>query len=120
MRQKEFGEAEQRLLGELAGRISNRLETALGDRHGTDVAHVSIELHERGRRVVMELPAALLVRARAEPVAREAIRVRLKTARDRMLFRPPPRPLPKHIASAADPAFLGRGGFGRQFSRGRR
>ena len=118
MRQKEIGEAEHRLFRELAGRISNRLETVLVDGPGTDAEHVSVGLQERGRSVAVVIPTALLVRAREEPVAREEIRVRIKAARDRMLFRPPPRPLPKHIASAADPAFFNRGGFGRQ--RGRR
>lgn len=114
MRQRELGEAEHRLLSQLAGRISNRLEaTFIADRPG-DGTIVAVELSERGKSASMEFPAALLARAQEEPSAREELRVRLKSTRDRMMFRAPPRPLPKNIASAADPAFMNRGGFGRQ------
>ena len=120
MRQKDVGEAEHRLLREVAGKISNRLEATFSERPGADGTRVGVDLAERGKTVAMEIPVALLARAREEPVAREELRVRIKSARDRMLFRPPPRPLPKNITSAADPAFFSRGGFGRQSGRGRR
>jgi hypothetical protein len=117
VRQRDIGEAELRLLSELAGRISNRLEaTFVPDRPGDAIA---IALSERGHTVSMEIPAALLARAHEEPAAREALRVRIKARRDRMMFRPPPRPLPKNITSAADPAFMSRGGFGRPGGGGR-
>jgi hypothetical protein len=113
VRQTQVGEAEHRLLSELAGRISNRLDASFVlDRPG-DGSTIAITLTERGHNVSMEIPAALLARAQEEPAAREALRVRIKGRRDRMMFRPPPRPLPKNIASAADPAFMSRGGFGR-------
>ena len=53
--------------------------------------------------------------------AREAIRVRIKGRRDRMLFQAPPSPLPKHIAMAPAPGGM-HFGFGRSGggSRGRR
>jgi hypothetical protein len=112
VRQRELGEAEHRLLYELAGRISNRLEaTFIVDRPGDGTA-VGVTLAERGKSAAMEVPVALIARAHEEPTAREELRVRLKSTRDRMLFRTPPRPLPKNIASAADPAFFSRGGFG--------
>jgi hypothetical protein len=112
VRQREIGEAEHRLLSQLAGRISNRLEaTFIVDRPGEGTA-VGVQLSERGRSTAMELPVALIERAHEEPAAREELRVRIKSTRDRMLFRAPPRPLPKKIASAADPAFFSRGGFG--------
>ncbi len=121
MRPKEIGEAEHRLLRDLAGTISHRLEATFSERTGTEGSTLGVELAERGKTVLMEIPSALLSRAHEEPVARHALRIRLKSTRDRMLFRPPPRPLPKNIASAADPAFFGRsGGFGRQSGRGRR
>src|SRR5438034_564816 len=45
-----------------------------------------------------------------EAEAREAVRQRIKSTRDRMLFRPPPTRLPKNIAAAGEPAFFrGRG-----------
>ena len=119
MRQKELGESEHRLLSSLAGRISNRLEaTFIADRPG-DGSVIGVSLTERGKTAAMEISAALLARAHEEPTAREELRVRLKSTRDRMLFRPPPRTLPKNIASAADPAFFNRGGFGRQGGGGR-
>ena len=119
MRQKDLGEAEHRLLSSLAGRISNRLEaTFIVDRPG-DGTVIGVELSERGKSASMEITAALLALAQDEPTAREELRVRLKSTRDRMLFRPPPRRLPKNIASAADPAFFNRGGFGRQGGGGR-
>ena len=121
MRQKEIAEAEHRLLRELAGRISNRLEATFAERPSPEATALRIELSERGKGVTMEIPVALLARAHEEPAAREELRVRIKSTRDRMLFRPPPRPLPKNITSAADPAFMSRGGFGRQSGfRGRR
>ena len=113
MRQRDVGEAEHRLLSDLAGRISNRLEATFVLDRPADGTAVAIALTERGHSVSMEIPAALLARAQEEPTAREALRVRIKARRDRMMFRPPPRPLPKNIASAADPAFMSRGGFGR-------
>lgn len=121
MRHKEIGEAEHRLLHDLAGRISNRLEATFSERPGSDGTRVGVDLAERGKTVAMDVALELVARAQQEPTAREELRVRLKAKRDRMLFRPPPRPLPKNIASAADPALLGRGGFGRQqHGRGRR
>jgi hypothetical protein len=61
----------------------------------------------------MELPEAMLARAGQDASVREAIRVRIKGRRDRMLFRPPPVPLPKRIESVSDPG-------GSRFGRGRR
>jgi hypothetical protein len=109
------------LLHDVAGTISNRLEATFSERVGTEGTTLGVELAERGKTVLMEIPAALLARAHEEPTARQELRIRLKSTRDRMLYRRPPRPLPKNIASAADPAFFGRsGGFGRQSGRGRR
>jgi hypothetical protein len=69
----------------------------------------------------MEIPAALLMQAAEDLTAREAIRVRIKSRRDRMLFRVRPGPLPKHIATAPTPGFMTFGfGRGRADSRGRR
>jgi hypothetical protein len=120
VRQRALGEAEHQLLYQLAGRISNRLEATFSERATRDDATVGVELAERGKKVAMEISSTLLARAHEEPAAREELRVRLKARRDRMLFKPPPRPLPKNIASAADPALLNRGSFGRPQGRGRR
>ena len=100
----------QRLLQELTGRISNRLETEFSELPDADGPNVGIRLRERNRTTFMELPGPLLVHAGADATAREAVRVRIKATRDRMLFRAHPSPLPKHIATAPDP---GGGRFGR-------
>ena len=112
VRLREIREPQHRLLRELTGRISNRLEAEFTEIGAGDGPSTGVTLRERGQSAVMELPDGLLMRAENEPVAREELRVRLKSTRDRMLFRPPPAPLPKNIAAAADPAAL-RGGFGR-------
>ena len=109
---REIAATHRQLLEQLTGQISNRLECGFTDLPGADGATVGVELRERGRTVVMELPVALLASAVSDTIAREAVRVRIKARRDRMLFRPPPVPLPKHITSVADPAGS-RFGFGR-------
>lgn len=119
MRLREIGAPQHRLLKELSGQISNRLEVEFRELPDGDGPSIGVELQERGHRVVMELPVALLLRAEADQSAREAIRVRIKSRRDRMLFRPPPEPLPKRIAALADPGGF-RFGPGRGPSRGRR
>jgi hypothetical protein len=112
VRLRDIGERQQQVLRQLAGRISNRLELEITEGAAGEGPNVGLSLQERGQRAMMEVPHALLLRAPAEPAALEALRVRIKATRDRMLFRPPPRPLPKNITPAADPGF-GRGGFGR-------
>lgn len=121
MRLKEITPPQQRLLRELSRRISNRLEMEFSDLPGTDGRDIGVKLLERGREVLMTVPGGLLVRATGDPVAREAVRVRIKARRDRMLFCPPPTPLPRRIAAAPDPA-SGRFGYGRRpgAARGRR
>lgn len=116
VRLRDIGDPQQRLLRELAGRISNRLDAEFTEPAGAESHNIGVTLRERGHSAVMEVPEALLLSADAEPVAREALRVRIKATRDRMLFRPPPTPLPKKITAAADPAALRGGGFG--FGRG--
>jgi hypothetical protein len=102
----------RRLLKELSGQISNRLEAVFTELPDADGPNIGVALHERGHRIVMEIPGALLLRADEDATVREAIRVRIKGRRDRMLFRPPPLPLPKRITAAPDPAGP-RFGFGR-------
>lgn len=119
MRLAEIGSAERRLVEELGRRISNRLETSFAEAAAADGAHVGIELRERNRRAVVTIPVALLANAAADAVARESVRVRLKAARDRMLYRPPPERLAKHVAAAPD-VVPARSGFGPPHRRGRR
>jgi len=120
VRLKDITGAQQRLLRELTTQISVRLEGAFAELPDADGPNVGIRLEERGRNVVMELPGALLLQAANDPSAREALRVRIKARRDRMLFRPPPTPLPKRITAAPAPG-MSRFGFGRDGGgRGRR
>jgi hypothetical protein len=118
VRLKDIGERQHQLLRQLAARISNKLEAEFTEPPAADSPNIGISLLERGQRGTLEISQALLARAQAEPTAFENIRVRMKTTRDRMLFRPPPRPLPKNITPAADPGF-GRTGFGRGGGPGR-
>jgi len=64
-----------------------------------------------------------LLQAVGDLGARESLRIRIKAARDRMMFRPPPVPLPRHIEAALDPAssrFRFGGGNNFRSGRGRR
>ena len=89
--------AQQRLLIELTGRISTRLATEVEKRTGPEGSNVGVTLAERGKRSRLEIPYALL---QEDLMARDALRVRIKAARDRMLFRPPPRTAAKGHRSA--------------------
>lgn len=106
------------LLETLASRISTRLEATFRAAADPDGPNVGIELRERAASVVIEIPRTMLTLALGEPAAREALRVRLKARRDRMLFRPPPAGLPKRIAPMS--MGYGGGGDGRGRFRGRR
>ena len=82
---------QQRLLIELTGRTSTRLATEFEKRTGPEGSNVGVTLAERGKSGRLEIPYALLQEAESDLIARDALRVRIKAARDRMLFRPPPR-----------------------------
>jgi hypothetical protein len=121
VRLRDIGDPQQRLLRELAGRISNRLDAEFTEPAGAESRNIGLKLRERGHSAMMEVPETLLLSANGDPSAREALRVRIKATRDRMLFRRPPTPLPKNITAAADPATSRGGfGFGRGPGRGRR
>ncbi len=75
-----------------------RLESVFLDGSDADGPNLGVSLTERGRSVVVEVPFAMLDEASRDLAAREALRVRLKARRDRMLFVVPPARLPKHIA----------------------
>jgi hypothetical protein len=100
VRLKDITPLQQRLLRDLSARISGGLESEFSELPGPDGPNVGVMLRERRREVLMEIPAALLAQAAEDPSAKEAIRVRIKARRDRMLFQPPPSPLPKRIATA--------------------
>lgn len=121
MRLRDVTASHHRLLRDLTNRISGALETEFSELPGDDGPNVGVVLREQRRRVVIEIPATLLMEAVEDPSAREAIRVRIKGRRDRMLFRAPPSPLPKHISATPLPGSMhfgfGRGGGG---MRGRR
>jgi hypothetical protein len=112
--------AQQRLLIELTGRISTRLATEFEKQTGPEGPNVGVTLAERGKRGRLEIPYALLQEAESDLMARDALRVRIKAARDRMLFRPPPARPRTDIAPLGDPAVWNRRNFGRGGGRGRR
>jgi hypothetical protein len=107
MHLKDITADHRELLRVLSGRISNRLTADFTELPARGGPNVGIELRERGKRMVMELPAALLFSAGADVVAREKLRVRIKAGRDRMLFRPGPG-LPERLEATPAPSF-GRG-----------
>jgi hypothetical protein len=116
VRLKDITPSHQRLLRDVTGRISSALETEFAELPEADEQNVGVILRERRRQVTMGIPAALLTQGLDDPSAREAIRVRIKGRRDRMLFQAPPKPLPKHIATtpASMPFGFGGGGRGRR------
>jgi hypothetical protein len=112
--------AQRRLLTELTVRISTRLATEFEKRIPPESPNVGVTLAERGKSGRLEIPYALLQEAEADLMARDALRVRIKAARDRMLFRPPPARPRTDIVPLGDPAVWNRGSFGRGGGRGRR
>jgi len=100
VRIRDITESHRRLLRDLSSRISRALETEFSELPDADGPGVGIILRERRREVTVEIPAALLTEAAGDATAREAIRVRIKARRDRMLFKAPPSPLPKRSAMA--------------------
>jgi hypothetical protein len=112
--------SQRRILPELTGRISNRLAAEFEKAARPESPNVGVTLQERGKSGRLEIPYALLQEAEADLAARDALRVRIKSARDRMLFRPPPSRPRADIAPLADPVVWNRGGFGSGGGRGRR
>jgi hypothetical protein len=104
--------SQRRLLGELTGRISRRLEADFAQPSGADSPNIGVTLQERGKRGSLEVPETVLVEAETDLAVRDSLRVRIKSARDRMLFQPPPARLRTDIAPAGEP-FFHRGGGGR-------
>ena len=105
--------SQRRLLGELTGRISNRLEAHFAEPSGADSLNIGVTLQERGKRGSLEVPETVLLEAETDLMARDSLRVRIKSARDRMLFQPPPARLRTDIAPAGEPFFYRGGGGGR-------
>jgi hypothetical protein len=112
MRPSEISSAHRRLLTELAGGISGRLEADLVPIPGGNGDNLGIALHEGDRKVVIEIPVALLIQATQGASGRETLRTRIKARRDRMMFREAPRALPKDIAPMFSPG-PPRAGYGR-------
>ena len=110
MRLNEISSTQRRLLSELANGISGRLEAHFVELPGSDDARIGVALHERDRKVVIEVPLAILLQATQDANGREIFRTRIKARRDRMMFRTPPRALPKDIAPLFSPG-PPRGGF---------
>ena len=120
MRLSAITAAQHRLLTALTGRISTRLVAEFETRSRPESPNVGVTLAERGTRGRLEIPYTLLAEAESDLMARDALRVRIKAARDRMLFRPPPARPRADIAPLGDPAKWHRGSFGPGSGRGRR
>ena len=108
------------MLAKLSGRISTRLKAEFEKRGRPESLNIGVTLEERGKSGRLDVPYAMLQQAEVDPTARDALRVRIKAARDRMLFRPPPARPRTDIAPLGDPAVWNRGNFGRGSGRGRR
>ena len=98
VRLNEISPSQRRLLSEITSRISDRLEAHFVELPGSNEAHIGVALHEADRKVVIEIPLAILLQATEDLNGREILRTRIKARRDRMMFRAPPRALPKNIA----------------------
>ena len=121
LRLRDIADSHRQLLRELTRRISKRLQAEFVTLPGADSPNIGIQLREGNRKVVMELPAAMLLRAEGDRTVQEAIRVRIKTRRDRMLFRHEPISLSEHIAAGRHPPSGGFSFGGSQgYRRGRR
>jgi hypothetical protein len=103
MRLRDISSTQHRLLGQLASGISDRLEAHFVELPSGDDARIGVALHEGARKVVIEVPIALLEQAAEDLGGRELLRTRMKARRDRMMFRTPPAPLPKKIAPLFNP-----------------
>jgi hypothetical protein len=77
-------------------------------------------LRERGQTITIEIPLASIEHDEDDPSRREALRVRMKVRRDRMLFRAPPARLSKSMSTTPAPSFGRPGGYGGGSGRGRR
>ena len=110
MRLNEISPTQRRLLSEIASRISDRLEAHFVELPAASDTHIGVALHEADRKVVIEIPLTVLLQATEDAKGREILRTRIKARRDRMMFRTPPRALPKDIAPLFSPG-PPRGGF---------
>jgi hypothetical protein len=109
----------RRLLTALTGRISTRLVAEFETLSRPEGPNVGVTLAERGKSGRLEIPYALLHEAESDLMARDALRVRIKAARDRMRLHPPPARPRADIAPLGDPVWH-RESFGRGGGRGRR
>jgi hypothetical protein len=111
MRLRDVSPAQHQLLAQLASGISGRLEVRFMEVADEDQAQIGVALREGSRSVVVTVPFALLTQAVDNAAGREQLRTRLKARRDRMMFKTPPAPLPKHIAPLLTSVGPPRGGF---------
>ena len=101
MRLKDLTSAHHTLLRALTNRVSRRLQTDFIELPKSTDANLGVELRERSKRMVIELPTDLLTSAVEDIVAREKLRIRIKAGRDRMLFEPPPPPLSRRLEAVS-------------------
>ena len=113
VRLRELSEGHRRLLADLASRISTRLDASFVELSNDDDDRIGVSLREGDRSVVVELSLGLLAQAMTDSTSRETLRIRLKARRDRMMFRTPPRRLPKFIPPLMGSGPPPGGGWGR-------
>jgi hypothetical protein len=97
MRLNEISAQQRRLLSEVSAQISGRLEAHFVELPAADDSHIGIALHQADRKVIIEVPLAILVEALDSANGREVLRTRIKARRDRMMFKGPGRAFPKDI-----------------------
>lgn len=112
--------SQRRMLAEVTGRISTLLAAEFEQGTRPESLNVGVTIRERGKSGRLDVPYGLLQDAEENLAAREALRVRIKTVRDRMMFRLPPSRPRADITPLGDPGGRSRGGFVRGGGRGRR
>lgn len=113
MRLKEIDVPHQRVLRELTRRVSRQLTAEFTNLPGEDGPNIGVKLREDGRTVIIQLPSTSLQHASDDATSREVIRQRIKTGRDRMLFRADPIALEQHPPARSRPSSESWGGGGR-------
>ena len=113
MRLKEIDVPHQRVLRELTRKVSQQLTSEFTNLPGEDGPNIGVQLREDGRTVVIQIPATLLQQATDDMTSREAVRQRIKSRRDRMLFRADPIALEQHPPARSRPSSDSWGGGGR-------
>jgi hypothetical protein len=113
VRLKEIDVPHQRVLRELTRRVSRQLTAEFANLPGEDGPNIGVQIREDGRTAVIQVPSKSLQHATDDASSREIVRQRIKTGRDRMLFRAVPIALEQHPPARSRPSSDSWGGGGR-------